>query len=214
MCEAAPTSVEHVPPRCFFPERKDLPAGVDYRKGLITVPSCDAHNSDKSKDDVYLLAVIAAYYGNNQPSKDHYQAKILRALKKSTGFAHCVLTGREKVVLGSEVTTAIRVDTKRFLQGLVHITHGLYVHTYGTKCPHPVQVHTPALYGEDKRPRQDVKYLIDLVRPVFAAVLLHGDNPAIFQYQVAQLPGETTVFKLLFYQGVEVLAISSPGLEE
>jgi hypothetical protein len=89
----------------------------------ITVPSCDVHNADKSKDDVYLLALIAAYYANNQPSKDHYGTKILRALKKSTGFAHCVLTGSESVSFGSQTTTAIKVDTKRFLRGLTSIAY-------------------------------------------------------------------------------------------
>ena len=55
MCTSAATSVEHVPPRCLFPEQKDLPIGVDLRKQLITVPSCDIHNSRKSKDDEYLF---------------------------------------------------------------------------------------------------------------------------------------------------------------
>ena len=41
MCEKESTSSEHVPPKCLFPEKKDLPDGVDLRKSLITVPSCD-----------------------------------------------------------------------------------------------------------------------------------------------------------------------------
>lgn len=215
MCDSLPTSVEHVPPRCFFPEQKDLPGGVNYRKGLITVPSCEVHNSDKSKDDVYLLAVIAAYYDNNQPSKDHYGAKILRALQKSTGFAHCVLAGSEKVSFGGEMTTALRVDTRRFLRGLTNIAYGLYFHTFGQKCPHPVQVHTPALHGDDKAPRADVIALVGSLRPLLAATPLQGENPDIFQYQITQVPHtQMTLTRMLFYQGVEVLAISAPGLEE
>ncbi len=215
MCDSPATSVEHVPPRCFFPEQKDLPAGVDYRKGLITVPSCDVHNSDKSKDDVYLLAVIAAYYANNQPSKDHYGAKILRALKKSTGFAHCVLTGSEKVNFGGDMTTALKVDTNRFLRGLTNVAHGLYFHTYKGECPHPVQIHTTALHGPDKRERTDVAGLIDAVRPLLASAPLKGENPDIFQYQIVQVPHTPlTVIRMLFYQGAEVLALISLGLQE
>lgn len=215
MCDSPPTSVEHVPPRCFFPEQKDLPSGVDYRKSLITVPSCDVHNSDKSKDDVYLLAVIAGYYDNNQPSKDHYGAKILRALQKSTGFAHCVLAGSEKVSFEGDITTALRVDTKRFLRGLTNIAYGLYFHNFVSKCPHPVQVHTPALHGDDKQPRQDVIALIDSLRPLLASVPLQGENPDIFQYQIVQVPNTPmTLARMHFYQGVEVLAVSAPGLEE
>src|SRR5579864_8740399 len=205
MCDSPPTSVEHVPPKCFFPEQKDLPSGVDYRKSLITVPSCDVHNSDKSKDDVYLLAVIAAYYDNNQPSKDHYGAKILRALQKSSGFAHCILAGSEKVSFGGELTTALRVDTKRFLRGLTNIAYGLYFHTYGSKCPHPIQVHTPALHGDNQQPRQAVIELVESLRQLLTSTALQGANPDIFQYQITKVPHTPMTFiRMLFYQGVEV----------
>lgn len=49
MCDLSATSVEHVPPKCMFPEFKD--AKVDLRRKLITVPSCDDHNAKKSRDD-------------------------------------------------------------------------------------------------------------------------------------------------------------------
>ena len=45
-CEEKPTGVEHAPPRLFFPE------GGEYRKDLITVPSCDLHNAEKSRGSV------------------------------------------------------------------------------------------------------------------------------------------------------------------
>ena len=55
MCDQPSTSAEHVPPKCLFPEKKDLPEGVDLRKQLITVPACYVHNTRKSKNDEYLL---------------------------------------------------------------------------------------------------------------------------------------------------------------
>ena len=64
MCEQANTTPEHVPPKCIFPEVKDL--GIDYRKSLITVPSCDAHNLRKSKDDEYLMFVLTCSITNNE----------------------------------------------------------------------------------------------------------------------------------------------------
>src|SRR5207249_7535044 len=54
MCDRQATSHEHVPPKCIFPERKDTD-GQDLRAQLITVPSCDIHNSKKSKDDESLM---------------------------------------------------------------------------------------------------------------------------------------------------------------
>lgn len=52
--------VEHVPPKCFFPQE----GKKNYRNNLITVPSCDVHNSNKSTDDQYmflLLTVISTF---------------------------------------------------------------------------------------------------------------------------------------------------------
>jgi hypothetical protein len=56
MCDSLETSREHAPPRCFFPESKAI--GRNLRVNLITVPSCDIHNSEKSKDDEFLRSVI------------------------------------------------------------------------------------------------------------------------------------------------------------
>ena len=39
MCERAPSSTEHVPPKCLFPEKKDIGSDL-FRKNLITVLSC------------------------------------------------------------------------------------------------------------------------------------------------------------------------------
>ena len=50
-CGEPAMSEEHVPPKCLFPEQKDT--GKDYRKNLITVPSCDKHNAGKSCDDEF-----------------------------------------------------------------------------------------------------------------------------------------------------------------
>lgn len=51
MCEKPASTVEHVPPKCIFPEQKDSLGGQDLRKQLITVPACDVHNTKKSRDD-------------------------------------------------------------------------------------------------------------------------------------------------------------------
>ncbi|UZJ61194.1 hypothetical protein OKW98_05580 [Pseudomonas sp. KU26590] len=49
-CEKPATGMEHVPPQSFFIKGQ--------RDGLISVPSCDVHNQQKSKDDEYVRAVL------------------------------------------------------------------------------------------------------------------------------------------------------------
>jgi len=63
MCDLPGTTVEHVPPRSIFPESKDV-GGQDYRKNLITVLSCPAHNNQKSQDDEFLMVSLAGIIGN------------------------------------------------------------------------------------------------------------------------------------------------------
>jgi len=59
-CEKAATTKDHIPPKCFFPEKKYLSnSNPDYRSQLITVPSCSERNNFRSKDDEYTAAVIA-----------------------------------------------------------------------------------------------------------------------------------------------------------
>lgn len=56
MCDELATTVEHIPPKCIFPETKDLEdKTLNLRKKLLTVPSCTLHNNAKSGDDEYLL---------------------------------------------------------------------------------------------------------------------------------------------------------------
>lgn len=55
-CGVPFVSREHVPPRCFFPEK----GKEDYRVNLIKVPSCLKHNAEKSNDDQYMLLLFTA----------------------------------------------------------------------------------------------------------------------------------------------------------
>ena len=72
MCDGRATTDEHVPPKCLFPEEKDLPKEVSLRVELIKVPSCELHNTAKSKDDEYLLYVLCMNIANNAVAFQHF----------------------------------------------------------------------------------------------------------------------------------------------
>jgi len=98
MCDKVATGWEHVPPRCLFPEQKDLPEGVDLRKQLITVPACDEHNSAKSKDDEYLLNVLVINLPANEIAKNHFLTKIKRAVQRNPRLMNQIMQNRCPVV--------------------------------------------------------------------------------------------------------------------
>lgn len=83
MCESNATSVEHAPPKCLFPDQKDTPNNVDYRKNLITVPSCDIHNTVKSSDDEYLFHVLSASYTSSNIGLQQFITKGKRAFERN-----------------------------------------------------------------------------------------------------------------------------------
>ena len=65
--------------RNLFPEASES-GGVDYRLNLITVPSCDAHNSAKSNDDEFLMVSLAGIFGSNSIGFMHRLGKVDRAI--------------------------------------------------------------------------------------------------------------------------------------
>ena len=83
MCDATATSKEHVPPKCLFPEEKDLAVGISLRKNLLKVPSCDSHNSQKSHDDEYFLYILSTSFQINEIGMNHYLTKVRRAAKRN-----------------------------------------------------------------------------------------------------------------------------------
>src|SRR5438876_341492 len=82
MCSSVATSREHVPPKNLFPEASDI-GGKSYRVNLITVPSCDEHNTQKSHDDEFLMVSLAGIIGNNSIGYMHKLGKVDRAIRNS-----------------------------------------------------------------------------------------------------------------------------------
>ncbi len=64
MCDQEKTSVDHAPPKGFFPN--------GLRDQLITVPACQLHNEDSSSDDEYTRNIITMLITNNQTAIDHF----------------------------------------------------------------------------------------------------------------------------------------------
>ena len=80
MCSQPATSKEHAPPKCLFPEQKDLEPGQDLRVNLIKVPSCDKHNTEKSDNDVYLLYALVGNVLATSTAKAHFATKVMRSI--------------------------------------------------------------------------------------------------------------------------------------
>jgi hypothetical protein len=122
ICGAAKVSDEHFPPKAFFPSDRRL------RRKLKTVPSCKAHNNDKSEDDVYLLAHISI----NAAAGDNLAKKVfLRSIMpnlKSRRFRAAIAKGARVQPDGA---VAYPVDVARFDSFFNHLACAVYFDRYG-----------------------------------------------------------------------------------
>lgn len=216
MCSNEATSDEHVPPRCFFPKLKDLPTGVNYRKDLITVPSCDSHNSEKSKDDEYLRMVVVSHYENNLVAQRHFSKKIMRSIARRPSLLGIIKEPRPAMVEGKS-TGAFTVDRARFDRAMDCIVRALYYNDTKKKWIEPITIQTPALFPierEDyKEIYRNIQHIGLMADKIFETSPRIGSNQEIFYYQiycVEQL--RRLLVKMVFYEGYIVVAYSSPTI--
>ena len=222
MCDAQRTSDEHVPPRCLFPEKKDLPPGVDLRQDLITVPSCDTHNSKKSKDDEYILYVLVMNIPNNEVAQNQFLSKIIRAINRNPSLINQFLKRQAAVHVHDsttdkvEETIAMQIDTERFYSALEHIGRALYFYHFNLKWLGAVSVHPDfllSLHPEYARQTNDsIELMAKLAKELFDNVEAHGNNPDVFKYQVVDgTKGVSKILRLQFYGGSGVTLFFKNG---
>lgn len=215
MCDSKRTSYEHVPPKCLFPEQKDLPDGVDLRKDLITVPSCDVHNSKKSEDDEYILYVLLMNISNNDVAKNHFLTKLMRAIERNPSLFNKFIRRREPVVAHDTVrdefqeTMAVQIDYKRFCSSMEHMARALHFHHFKRKWSGSVSVYPDFLLSmhpvSARKTNEKIEKMAKAASFMFDGIECHGKNPDVFEYQVADgSNGVDKSMRLHFFGGARV----------
>ena len=213
MCEEIATSGEHVPPQCIFPEVKDLRR--DYRTSPIIVPSCDAHNMRKAKDDEYLMMVLAVNITNNEVARGQFKMKIQRAWKRSPNLAKLLLRVNKPILVNGKSTLAFKVDIARFKRSLDCIVRGLYYNQYKKKWSASLMIESPVmlfLKGKDAPKYNQILNIMGVkVNQVLSDLPKIGENPDVFWYQILHDRPEELLINMMFYGGLQVLAYSETG---
>lgn len=215
MCDQPSTSAEHVPPKCLFPEKKDLPEGVDLRKQLITVPACYVHNTRKSKNDEYLLFCLVMSIPSNEVGENQFLSKVMRAIERNPGLINQFLIDHQPVVIEDtetskvENTIAIKIDDDRLNEELDHLSRAIYFHHCGEKWNGEIDVYPNFLLSLDQENARDINdplaNMDNLSNQLFENIEFHGENPEVFKYQI--IDGSKLCHKFLrlyFYNGNRV----------
>lgn len=211
MCNLEATTREHAPPVCIFPESKDMDDGIDYRKELITVPSCDAHNLHKSKEDEYLQLLVINGYFNNSLANKQFKTKLTRAFSRRPALLAAFHSDKTPVVVNGEETYAVSIDTVRFNKCIEMIVRALYFDTFGKQLLMPIRVESPLLLAMD---HENADKINQLVKNYSLAVRKHlknevklGSNPDIFWFRIKHNHERNLVAcHMMFYGGFDVFA--------
>lgn len=216
MCEKEKTSREHVPPKCIFPEKKDLPEGFDFRKNLIKVPSCDTHNSHKSQDDEYLMFILSCTLQGNEHKDNHFISKIMRAIERKPHVYSSFMSNLKPIYLRDESgimqeSACFKVNLERFDNIMQHLSCGLYYHHYKKKWVGGFKIFTNAFVEIDAHNAPEVNKTIQdvnaRVSKAFSDSISFGENNKIFQYKLVSNDKNQHAINMVFYEGIEITVL-------
>ena len=212
MCDAPATTSDHIPPKCIFPEQKDV--GVNYRKNLIEVPACKIHNRGTSLDDEYIMGVLAFHWRNNQAAHKQSVSKIKRAFERNKRY-YDLFFGKGKhhfLYLNGERLITASVDINRVNSIMQKIARGIYYNYFKRKWLKNVNIqHISLVSIYNQNPGSATVALMQLTQAISLLCSKnspHGENPDIFYYQVVyDNPSAGAIMRLVFYDSFEVIAI-------
>ena len=215
MCSRRSKSREHVPPCCLFPESKDV--GGQYRRNLITVPSCDKHNSQKCADDEFLMVSLAGIIGNNSIGYMHKFSKVNRAIQRSS-FAllqNAMTNQRWHVVeiLPNKFLDVIwgTPDCTRLNQCFDRIARGLFYHRFGRRFRGRTKTILGYVTPDAPNPAAFQRFIRDKIQLELKGKERCGANPEVFSFQFTD-PDPLGLYSLYlqFYGGLDVYVALMP----
>ena len=182
-CGSFATSKEHVPPKSFFPKG----GAKDYRRNLIKVPSCDAHNSLKSKDDEYVRALLIGISKkiNQGANKDLIRLRdsVIRSITRNPNLISLVLRNPNPPLSfgsGKLPTTPVSAEyeLERVKNLLESIAKGVFFNHYKETWRGKIEV-TAEETNISKR-------LCSLIQEKYSS----GENKEIFHYELSSFNTE------------------------
>lgn len=223
-CEQTATTKDHIPPKCFFPEKKYLSSNSpDYRSNLITVPSCSEHNNSRSSDDEYTAAVIITN-SESDLAFTMFKSKWVQTLLRregvlgkrifSTARSARVIYKKNSVLIPYK-TLVISYEIERIERVIGSIARALYYleSGYQDKWINNCIVKSPKFINRDLSHAQDADTL-NQINQAFIHGEKHqelgltkkGSQPDVFYYQFFKCENNKFIIRMVFYGDFTFLA--------
>jgi len=216
VCGRPATSMDHVPPRSFFPKEKDLPAGTAGRRNLITVPACDEHNGRCSKDDEVAAYVILLTHKANQLGTDQFLRKGIRAVTGRRGLIGSIFKSDIEVhqLPGGREAATFEFDAERVERVMERIARGLFFHEFARRWECRLSLISDGpLMPDFSNPYRDMFQRLD---PLFNQAPRKGANPAAFWYDwlLGTQGDRSHMLRMCFYDGLRFIAFPDNPTED
>jgi Tfp pilus assembly protein PilF len=214
-CGKPAVGLEHVPPKCIFPEAKDL--GKDYRKNLIKIPSCAEHNQDKTEEDEFFMLTITPHVGNNFEGYLQTKTKVKRAFgKKKPDYFNTILENHKSVIIedsdGDEhLFYTGKMDHERMDKYIELMVSGLFYHEYEQIFTGDILIIYDFLYTSETIAKDTSFFIRSKLNSEFESFEKKGANPEIFTYQFNKDADGFFVLKLCFFEGANIYVLLHPN---
>ena len=189
---------EHVPPFGFFPK--------GMREQLITVPSCEEHNTQQSLLDERFQLYIKAI-GSNQVAVDDFKDRVVRALNKEEKkkFVESLSKSSFYHDVEGERRLLFKIDTEYTEKFVEKIIRGLYFYHNGSPAQGKILSFSLQFYNPELDYESIFNLLLDDLR---SDHMIEGyyKNPDVFRYRYINLSEFNAFIVVLnFYKGVEFI---------
>lgn len=212
-CGEKATSREHVPPKCLFPEDKDIKGIYEksFRKNLITVPSCDKHNLEKSNDDEYLMTHLATLVGNDGVAYIHSKTKVARSFQRNPKMIDIVREGTIKIKGTTFPVAMVNANNKRLIYSFEAIGRAIYYYECKEQFEGMCTVMSPIFASSMNKIGKDY---LDIVENEIQQEKdkwdEKGENSEIFKYILGSKDGfGSRILLLTFYNNIDVYVLFS-----
>lgn len=193
MCDDEGITREHAPPLSFFP--------AGYRTDLITVPSCNLHNTKNSMDVEYVRNVIVFLQGGNSRAEEIF-LKAERSIGKSPKlFSRTFSEFKAEIVKGEE-TGSFRIDLGRVEEIMRAIAFAMYFNDHGKRYDGEWRIFSPSL-GTEQSVYQNEPDGWGQFREMLDSIQ-YGDmpvsEPEVFKYAIYKWDEERFIYRFVFYE--------------
>lgn len=203
MCENFATTVEHVPPKSFFPSK--------FRKNLITVPSCKAHNNDKSNDDDYLRTIISLNYENNPQGQNLFSTKVMRNFQRNPRLLRNFIENNSyPITVDGEPSLAFKYDYDRYVKVITYMSRAIHFYHFKKKWNEEIWILPVSARFSHEDPKHIEKNArLDILKNGQFETPKFGENQEIFYYQfLVDEQNDTKRLRMAFYGGFITYSVS------